>query len=167
MMHTIRITLLTLLAAMLWGCAPGPVRGSSALPEHRPSDFTLGLVVFGEEEAINPETRSARYIIEPDGKFRASFGAGSDALTYPPITRMLDERTLEHAWSKLQSLQLDQSPWQPSHAPELEHRQRGSAKGYLLELRSGVRDQSWSTPIDTQSAQSLAQWLAGLAWIQE
>lgn len=171
MMHTARFTLPILLAtlfvALVGGCARGPVRDASALPEQRPGDFTLGLVVFGDEGASSPASRSARYIIEPGGEFRASFGAGSDALTYPPFTRMLDEQILESAWDRLRSIQLDQDPWRAVQAPEIDHRDRGSAQGYLLEVRSGVRYQSWTTPIETDSARSLAEWLAQLAWIHD
>lgn len=159
------MTFLTI--AMLMGCSPGSARSGDMLSGQRPSDFTLGLVVFGDEGAQSSATRSARYIIEPGGEFRASFGAGSESLTYPPITRMLDNQAIETAWTMVHSLDLEQEPWQYVRAPEVEHLERGSSQGYLLELRSGVHYRSWSTPIDTDSARSLAQWLASLAWVAD
>lgn len=167
MMYNARIVILSLLAMALCSCGRGVRQGDGSLPERHPSDFMLGLVVFGAEGSASPGERAARYIIEPGGVFRASFGAGSDAMTYPPMTRVLDEVQQARAWGLVRSIEFDQSPWRRVNAPELEHHERGSVPGYLLELQTDETYASWSTPIDTDSARALATWLASLAWVRD
>lgn len=136
-----------------------------ALPERRPSDFTLGLVVFGTDDAPVGR-RSARYIIGPDGTFRSSFGAGSRELTFPPITRRLDPATLDRIWGDVRALDPGGDAWRAVAAPEQFHVGMGSGQGYLLEIRSGVEFRAWSTGADYERASSLARALAALAWVQ-
>jgi hypothetical protein len=167
MMHTIRICVMMLLGLVLASCSATQERTSIELPEQRPSDFTLGIVVFGEPEAGEIESRSARYIIEPDGSLRASFGEGSRGLTYPPITRRIDESTLDAIWDRVRSMDFAGEDWRYVRAPEQFHAQMGSIRGYLIEIRSDVTFSAWSTDADTQSIRTLTRELASLAWVTE
>jgi len=160
--------MLMLMGTLLLGCSAAPVREVGDLPEQRPSDFTLGVVVFGGENgAAKVPERSARYIIEPGGRLHASFGDGSQAMTYPPITRRLDESQIDLVWAMIRAMGLGDEPWRRVQAPEQHHEALGSGQGYLLELRSGVRFGAWSAPIETPQARALAQRLAELAWIRD
>ncbi len=135
--------------------------------EQRPSDFTLGVVVFGDPDSTEPAMRSARYIIEPGGTLRASFGEGSDGLTYPPITRGVHGSTLDAIWDRVRSMDLEGDDWRFVQAPEQFHAEMGSNRGFLLEIRSGVTFSAWSTGMDTQSMRSLTRELASLAWVTD
>ncbi len=154
-----------MLGAVLASCSTSGERDPIELPEQRPSDFTLGVVVFGDPEADSIETRSARYIIEPDGTLRASFGEGSDGLTYPPIIRRVDDSTLDAIWDRVRSMGLEGDDWRFVQAPEQFHAEIGSNRGYLVEIRSGVTFSAWSTDADTQSIRTLTRELASLAWV--
>tara|TARA_A100000171_G_scaffold23251_1_gene21636 strand:+ start:4190 stop:4693 length:504 start_codon:yes stop_codon:yes gene_type:complete len=167
MMHTIRTCVLMLLGVLLASCSTSSERDPIELPEQRPSDFTLGIVVFGDPDAETIETRSARYIIEPDGTLRASFGEGSDGLTYPPITRRVDGSTLDAIWDRVRSMDVEGGDWRFVQAPEQFHAEMGSNRGYLLEVRSDVSFGAWSTGMDTQSMRTLTQELASLAWVTD
>ena len=167
MMHTIRTCVLMLLGVLLVSCTTTQERESIALPEQRPSDFTLGIVVFGDSDAQATGSRSARYIIEPDGTLRASFGEGSGGLTCPPITRRLDGAELDAIWDRVRSLGLGGDDWRFVRAPEQFHTQMGSERGYLLEIRSEVLFSAWSTDADTRFIQTLTRELASLAWVTD
>ena len=156
-----------LMTLMLISCASSPKRDNAQLPESRPSDFTMGLVVFGVPDSDKPAQRSARYIVEPAGTLRAAFGAGSDGLTFPDITRRLDKQTLDSIWSQISAMGLDTDIWRIVRAPELHHAELGSGQGYLLEIRSDVSFRAWSTDIETDSARALTEQLAGLAWVTD
>lgn len=166
-MHTIRICVLMVIGAVLASCSTTSERGPAELPEQRPSDFTLGVVVFGDPGADSVEMRSARYIIEPDGALRASFGEGSDGLTYPPMTRRVDDSTLDAIWDRVRSMDLDGDDWRLVQAPEQFHTEMGSNRGYLMEIRSDVSFSAWSTAADTRSIQTLTRELASLAWVTD
>ncbi len=167
MMHTIRICVLMAIGAVLASCSTTNERDPIELPEQRPSDFTLGVVVFGDPDSTEPAIRSARYIIEPDGTLRASFGEGSDGLTYPPITRRVDGSTLNAIWDRVRSMDVEGDDWRFVQAPEQFHAEMGSNRGYLLEVRSEVSFSAWSTGMDTPSMRLLTRELASLAWVKD
>jgi len=152
MMSFLRISVLVALAlVLLGGCST--VR-PMALPERRPADFTLGVVVYGAQDVSRVEMRSARYIVDAGGNLRASVGDGSSADTYPKITRRLDAGQLDRIWSMVQRLDLDE-PIVDGQVPE---------DGYLIEIRSRQTSRSWA---GDDSAGGLVELLAGLAWIRE
>lgn len=159
--------MLPLIFAMLSGCGAPAIRASGVFPEQRTGDFTLGLVVFAGAGNQSVEARSARYIIEPGGEFRASFGDGSTGTTYPPITRRLKPAQLDVIWSMLAVLALDGETWQPVPAPEIYHHDLGSTRAFMLEVRVETSFGAWTTPIETRSARELAAHLAELAWVQD
>ena len=167
MMHTFRICVLMLCGLLLAACSTTRGGNPGDLPEHRPSDFTLGVVVFGSPDADSVAMRSARYIVEPDGTLRASFGEGSDGNTYPPITRRLDASTLDALWLRVRSMDFDGEAWRPVQAPEQHHAGLGPSRGYLLEVRSGVEFNAWSTGAGTGPMRDLVRELAEFAWIQD
>lgn len=160
------LSLLTML--LLGACTQTEPRSGDALSADRPSDFTLGLVVYGQPgTSPDPALRSARYIVEPDGVLRASFGDGSRALTHPPRTRRLSAEQLDDLWLRVRGMGLGDGAWRQVRAPEQHDARIGSGTGYLLELRSSVVFDAWSTPDDTESARSLARHLASLSWVTD
>jgi hypothetical protein len=156
---------LTLLLIQTAGCSTASRTDRDLIA--RRGGSTLGLVVFGEDDAQRPEQRSARYLIEPGGLFRASFGGGSDALTYPPITRRLSETQVEVIWSLIDQMQVAQSPWEPVMAPELYHPQDRDSRMYLLEVSDAHSSGAWSVPVSNENARVLAMRLAELAWVTD
>ena len=154
-----------LLLAVPGGCSRHRVRERGEIA--RVGGYTLGLVVFGDDDAASPADRSARYIIEPGGVFRASFGGGSDALTYPPITRRLSEEQVDSVWTIVDHIETGKSPWRVVAAPELFHAESGSTRAFLLELGDADESRAWSVPIENADARALADHLAALAWARD
>lgn len=166
-MQMIRTGVLMLFGLLMVSCSTTPERVSIELPEQRPSDFTLGIVVFGDPNEDVIEMRSARYIIEPDGSLRSSFGEGSVGLTFPPITRRVDEPTLDAIWDRVRSIDFNGENWRYVRAPEQFHTGIGSGRVYLVEIRSEVSFSAWSTGMDTQAIRTLTRELASLAWVTD
>ncbi|MEZ6163953.1 MAG: hypothetical protein R3B67_05910 [Phycisphaerales bacterium] len=154
---------LTLLLIAGLGCSRQRVGDPSEM--HSKGGRTLGLVVFGSDEAESPADRSARYIIEPGGVFRASFGAGSDALTYPPITRRLSASQLDAVWAMVDTLELQASPWYIVTAPELLVPNEDSHRSILIELGDADSSEAWGVDIENTNARELATMLGELAWV--
>ena len=128
----------------------------SALPDRRPSDFTLGVVVVGTSETESPTHKSARYIVEPDGSFRASLGSGSTINTYPPFTRRLETTHLDEVWDLVRAIDFDNATTDSQEK-----------QSYIIEIRSISTHQVWSFPIEPGSTMDLVEHLAELAWIRE
>ncbi len=148
--------MLAVVAFWLGGCtSAGQQMTDQTLPERRPTDFTLGVVVFGDEAAGDVSSLSARYIVDAAGNLRASVGAGSDAGTYPKITRRLSSEQLDQIWSMVEGLELG-DPIAGEAMPE---------DGYLIEIRSGQRSRAWV--VEDDSAGAVVGLLAELAWIRE
>ena len=151
------LPLFVLAVVVLWlgGCTSAGQMTGQALPERRPADFTLGVVVFGSQDSAMVINRSARYIVDAAGNLRASVGAGSDAGTYPKITRRLSGEQLDLIWEKVDGLELGE-PIAGEAMPE---------DGYLIEIRSGQTSRSWV--VEDESAGAVVGLLAEMAWILE
>ncbi len=147
--------MLAVAAFWLGGCTSAGQMTDQALPEHRPADFTLGVVVFGDADAGDVSSLSARYIVDAAGNLRASVGAGSDASTYPKITRRLNSEQLDRIWSMVEGLELGE----PIAGEAM------SEDGYLIEIRSGQMSRAWV--VEDGSAGAVVGLLAELAWIRE
>ena len=155
------------------GCASGPVD----IPDHRPGDFRLGVVVMVPEEsspAVN-QARSidARYIVESSSVLRASFGAGSTLDTYPGYTRRLNSSQMDALWFMARKL-LETRMEDPSfgtlqehpllHAGQPQHMVTTDA-GTIVEIHMNAHDEVLIfKPADTH-AQSIVQAMGELAWI--
>jgi len=153
MMNLLRISIVLALAALLGGCSTTSMT-HQALPDRRPADFTLGVVVFGQADAQAVERRSARYIVDPAGNLRASVGDGSAAATYPKITRRLSAAQLDEIWSMVERLNLSE-PIADEPMP---------TDGYLIEIRAGQMSRAW---VVDDSAAGVVGLMAELAWIRE
>jgi len=147
--------MLAVVAFWLGGCTSAGQMTDQPLPERRPADFTLGVVVFGDEDAGDVSSLSARYIVDAAGNLRASVGAGSDAGTYPKITRRLSGEQLDLIWSMVEGLELGDPIAGEAMLED----------GYLIEIRSGQTTRSWV--VDDESAGVVVGLLAELAWIRE
>lgn len=182
MIHSrFRFLFFSLALGMLWiapiwisGCT---TTGSMSLPEQRPADFTLGVVVFGDDDASDVSHLSARYIVDAAGNLRASVGAGSSARTYPPIIRQLSDEQLDEIWEKGTSLitstrnggGIGTGKWTEVDSPEQFDRDDFSAPdgGYLLEIRANGKLQAWESYMFLGGPTSFVDTLADLAWIRE
>ncbi len=138
----------------LGGCSTASPMTHQPLPDRRPADFTLGVVVFGQADAQTVERRSARYIVDAAGNLRASVGDGSTAATYPKITRRLSREQLDHIWALVEQLDLSE-PIADEPMP---------TDGYLIEIRAGQTSRAW---VVDESAAGIVGLLAELAWIRE
>jgi len=152
------IILPVLLVALfgLGGCASS---GSINRPDQRPTDFTLGVVVVGSEDAELVINRSARYIVDAAGDLRVSVGDGSSSSTYPPIIRPLSREQLDLIWELVNETEAE-------HA--LNTRSRTGFSKRLrteIEVRSQQKNDRWFVTDD--SADNLIQQLADYAWIRE
>jgi len=153
-----RILILISLAAILQllvGCVSHSSISKIALPDRRPADFTLGVVVFGEEGARDVSLRSARYIVDADGNLRASVGNGSDSGTFPKITRRLSSDDLDRIWINLEKLDLGEPIIYEGSLDD----------GYLIEIRSQQTTRVWAS--NKKSTAEFVTMLADLAWIGE
>jgi len=128
-------------------------------PDHRPTDFTLGVVVVGSEDSELVINRSARYIVDAAGYLRVSVGDGSSSSTYPPIIRPLSSEQLDRIWELVNSIDREQSRNIPGKTGFYER------FGTEIEVRSQERNDRWFV-ID-ESTDRLIEQLAELAWIQE
>ncbi len=183
MIHSrFRFLFFSLALGMLWialvgfsGCA---TTGSMSLPEHRPADFTLGVVVFGDDDASDVSHLSARYIVDAAGNLRASVGAGSSARTYPPIIRQLSDEQLDEIWEKGSTMIRNRHAggsgagsgfWTEVDSPEQFDRDDFSTPGggYLLEIRANGKLQAWESYMFLGGPTSFVDTLADLAWIRE
>ncbi len=145
---------ISIVLALLAGCSTTSMT-HQPLPDRRPADFTLGVVVFGDADAGDVSSLSARYIVDAAGNLRASVGAGSDAGTYPKITRRLSGEQLDEIWSMVDGLALGE-PIAGEARP---------TDGYLIEIRSRQTSRAWV--VEDGSAGAFVGLLAELAWIRE
>lgn len=144
----------------LGGCvSTGHGPGAVNRPDHRPTDFTLGVVVVGSEDAELVINRSARYIVDAAGYLRVSVGDGSSSSTYPPIIRPLSREQLDLIWELVNETEAE-------HALNTQNR-TGFPKRLRteIEVRSQQKNNRWF--VTDESADNLIQQLADLAWIRE
>ncbi len=155
------IVLPLLLVALfgLGGCVSSGSINRPDHPDHRPTDFTLGVVVVGSEDAELVINRSARYIVDAAGYLRVSVGDGSSSSTYPRIIRPLSSEQLDLIWELVNAMDPVQSQNIPGKTGFYE-RMRTE-----IEVRSQERNNRWFVTDD--SADDLIQQLADLAWIRE
>jgi len=150
----ILISLVAILQLLL-GCVSQSSMSNFTFQDHRPADFTLGVVVFGDEQAREVSNLSARYIVDAEGNLRASIGDGSNAGTYPKITRRLSSEDLDRIWTSIEELELGDPITY-----------RGSLdSGYLIEIRATHTIRVWES--NQESAAGFVNLLADLAWIGE
>ncbi len=154
------------LLTLLVGCR---TTGTMTIPQRRPADFTLGVVVYCDHAWEKTEECPARYIVEADGTMRASVGDGSGPLTHPPINRRLDQATMDHLWDLTHDLSVftaDETGPHPHvvHSPETYF--PGDGAGYLIEIRSLDDQSAWAMPKDDPTAWALVRELAELSWVK-
>lgn len=165
-----------LLGLLLGACA------SVDVPPDRldgpPADFALAVTVFGPEfdEAdiadLPRPFRPARYIVEPNRELRASIGPGSDAETYPPLTRRLERRQMAQLWRLVR----DAGLLDPSHPGLIDTTStfRAPANRRVTTVYAAYGDtrrylQLYTDRDDASGAAgiALADRLAELAWVRE
>ncbi len=155
--------ILPLLACALFGLggcvSSGHGHGPEHRPDQRPTDFTLGVVVIGSEDAEMVINRSARYIVDAAGDLRVSVGDGSSSSTYPPIIRPLSSEQLDLIWELVNETEAE-------HALNTRSRTGFSKRLRIeIEVRSQERNNRWF--VTDESADRLIEQLAELAWIRE
>ena len=155
------------------GCSASRARSDSwALPAPVPSDFALGVVVFGDSDGSSPDTRSARYVFDPDGTLRCAVGAGSRAQTHPPITRRVHTSQRRDIYQHVRSLGIASEEgggeFVSIHSPEVyrpDSRTDGLAV-YLIEIRAGGVSRAFAIDSSDPGANELVRLLAELGWIR-
>lgn len=115
-------------------------------------------LTFGSDLADRP----ARYVVEPDGLFRAAVGAGATTRVYPPRTKYLTDRQMADLWRKLAWLRPEEqigdpgedTPVRGSHATAVIH---VSANGRRTTRVVNLEDDEWG--------RSLVRTLGEHAWL--
>ena len=170
------------LVVLLGGCASGPL----VIPDHRPGDFRLGVVVMvpevpGQTEVRTddrPDDRSisidGRYIVESSSVLRASFGAGSTLDTYPGFTRRLNSGQMDALWFMARKL-LESRLEDPSFGtieshPTLHAGQPqdmvSTVAGSIIEIHMNAHDEVLLFSSSDDRPESIINAMADLAWIE-
>ncbi|RMH26729.1 MAG: hypothetical protein D6692_08705 [Planctomycetota bacterium] len=138
------------------------------LEPSRPSDFTLGLTVFGPvTETARPGQHPARYLLEPDGWLRAAVGPGANQTVHPTLTRWLDAPARDALWAMARGAGLGGDGVTQIDSPERFDPPAGR-RVYLIELTAGGRRYSAAVSEGDPAAgplAAIADRLAGLAWV--
>jgi len=148
------------------GCSSTP----TGIPDHRPGDFRLGVVVMGENQtkskdhAVNLAGGDGRYIIDSSSVLRASFGAGSTLDTFPGFTRRLSHDQMDAVWLMSKDL-LDHN----KHLSRLHSGQPQSMlaeqSGTIIEIHMNAQYDIFVFDQGDQQAAAIVDALAALAWV--
>lgn len=144
------------LLAVLGSCAHTP----DVRRDDRPGDFTLGVVVTGDREDLG----AARYIVDADQTFSASFGDGSSLGTDPRFTRTLDQDQLDVLWSAAIPI-LESDAHDMLHPGQPQEQAEYAPGSLIVEVRlRGVQRVVVLEPDDQRGA-ALVDILESLAWV--
>lgn len=176
-----------LAAALLGGCA-GSDRATSATADltpsaasasaataHAPSDFALGITVFGGTGAAarvqaqtNAAKRPARYMLEPGRTLRAAAGPDLTPRFVPPVVRTLNEEQV----AELYAIARNSGLLVPGHgatvATPVDYAPPAGRTGgtVLISYTSNGRQASLALPAAEAAAKPLVERLASLAWFE-
>lgn len=157
-------TFFTLLIALflLTGCqtiAPG-------VPDRRPGDFRLGVVVMAPATDTDLKGGDARYIIDSASVLRASFGAGSTLDTYPGFTRRLTPEEMDAIWIMTSDL-LDSHNTTRSMSAGQPQSMVSEQAGTVIEIHHNAYDEVLVFDLGDQQAAAVVDALSALAWIDD
>lgn len=138
-----------------------------------PSDFSLGVTVFGgtgtaarvQAQAVAAR-RPARYVLEPGRVLRAASGPDLNARTVPPIVRSLSPEQVADVYAIARSAGLlvprhgATVPTPANYSPPA-GRTGGTT---LISYTSGGRQASLALPAGDAAVRPLVERLAALAW---
>ncbi len=176
-----------LAAALLGGCAgsdnatsatadaaPGTASASAA-PARVPSDFALGITVFGGtgtaarvQAQTNAAKRPARYMLEPGRTLRAAAGPDLSPRFVPPVVRSLNEEQV----AELYAIARNSGLLVPGHgatvATPVDYTPPAARTGgtVLISYSSNGRQASLALPAGDAAAKPLVDRLASLAWFE-
>lgn len=149
---------------LLCGCSSGPTE----IPDQRPGDFRLGVVVIAPSNTAfgtpDDALRDARYIVDSASNLRASFGAGSALNTYPGITRRLNPAELDAIWLMARDVLQNNTHAMEHHAGQPQEIV-GIASGVIIEIRMNARDAVYSFEHSSQQSAAIVDALSSLAWV--
>lgn len=162
------LTLLCLILT-LTGLPACSAPASRDLPSARPADLSLGLTVFGPDNAVKRGgQRPARYLVEPDGWLRAAVGPGADETVHPPRARWLTDAERDELWSRVRATGLD-SVERPLRLDNPEgFMPPAGRRVYLIELTAGGRRVAAAMPEGEPATEpfiDLADALAAWSWV--
>lgn len=140
---------------------------------YAPGRFVLGVTVLGTPDGQrDPAFQPARYIVEADGQLRAAVGAGVTPLTFPPVTRRLDDRQIAGLWAIVERSDILRDP-DPARTPsaELVRAEKGRTIAVVFASAGDIARTSrfeLSPPDpDSPRIRPLIRELAKLAWIDQ
>lgn len=145
---------------------PGCRTFAPEVPDRRPGDFRLGVVVMAPESSSDLAGGDARYIIESDSILRASFGAGSTLDTYPGFTRRLTPEEMDAIWIMTSDL-LESNESQRTLSAGQPQSMVKAQRGTIIEIHHNAHDEVWIFDSDDQQAAAIVDALASLAWIDD
>lgn len=153
------------LGISLIGCRSGPID----IPDHRPGDFRLGVVVMNSDDNAEGTHRDARYLIDTASVLRSSFGSGSSLETYPGFTRRLDHNQMDAIWLMTTNLLESQAGRSEMGSEIMRAGQPQSMiesdSGIIIEVHLNSTDQVFSFDHQNQQAAAIVDALAQLSWI--
>lgn len=170
---TFSAVLTVLLTALLSlsGCqtvAPG-------VPDRRPGDFRLGVVVMGagsDLESTDLEAGSglaggdARYIIDSASVLRASFGSGSTLDTYPGFTRRLTPDQMNAVWTMARDLLNKNNTLRSLNAGQPQSMVSEHTRT-IIEIHHNAYDDVLVFDYGDQQAAAIVDALATLSWVHD
>jgi len=144
--------------------------------ETAPPRFAVDLTVLAEEEIFeDPEPpvrgrRPARYVVEADRGLHAGEGRGVTPEYYPPLTRRLTKMQMDELWRVVRD-----SPIPADATTERAGTVFAAAPDQPVAKLGLVLEHKWvyvETPLDgatpqARAVESLADYLAELAWVEE
>lgn len=152
------------LVILLGGCASGPI----GIPDQRPGDFRLGVVVIAPSTAELDNSvevlQDARYIVDSAAHLRASFGAGSALNTYPGITRRLNPDEMDAIWLMARDVLENNTDAMQHHAGQTQGLV-GIQSGTIIEIHMNARDRVFSYEHSAHQASAIVDALSSLAWV--
>lgn len=165
------LTVLLTALLILTGCqtvAPG-------VPDRRPGDFRLGVVVMGVDSDLDSTESQAgrglaggdaRYIIESASVLRASFGSGSTLDTYPGFTRRLTPDQMNAVWSMARDLLKKNNTLRSLNAGQPQSMVSERA-GTIIEIHHNAYDNVLVFDHGDQQAAAIVDALAALSWVHD
>lgn len=144
----------------------------ATLPASQPADFSLGVTVYGDEDALSDDGQTpARYIVEPSGWLLAGVGDGASAGVYPARAAWLDAARRAELWNMVRSSGIVEieAPLRVRGVEGFEASLPTDMRAYLVELTGAGGRWIVAMPGSDPAAEpfiEIADQLAAWAWVK-
>jgi len=144
------------------GCAATP----TPVPDQRPGDFRLGVVVMSEDQSDASDLAGGdgRYIVDSSSVLRASFGAGSTLDTFPGFTRRLTPKQMDAIWLMARDMLSRELHDSTLHAGQPQA-MLDTQSGTIIEIHMNASDRVFVFNQHNQQAAAIVDALSALAWV--